>query len=111
IRGQISAISDAASLEPSIAGPKLELTTSRDFVPWLAERRASLAFTTYQAGQLFVLGVSPEGRLSVVEGSFERWMGRAGTAQTLGMSAHYQLWRFENALEPGQTHDGHDRLY
>jgi uncharacterized protein (TIGR03032 family) len=27
------------------------------------------------------------------------------------MSSLFQLWRFENALEPGQTTDGYDRLY
>ena len=31
--------------------------------------------------------------------------------QTLWMSSLFQLWRFENALEPGQTADGYDRLY
>ena len=27
------------------------------------------------------------------------------------MSSLYQLWRFENVLETGQSHDGFDRLY
>ena len=27
------------------------------------------------------------------------------------MSSLYQLWRFENTLEPGQVHDGYDALY
>jgi uncharacterized protein (TIGR03032 family) len=27
------------------------------------------------------------------------------------MTSLYQLWRFENSLEPGQVHEGYDRLY
>jgi uncharacterized protein (TIGR03032 family) len=33
------------------------------------------------------------------------------TPQTFWLSSLYQLWRFENALEAGQTHQGYDRLY
>ena len=56
--------------EPSIVSgnePKFELLTSRQFTAWLAEQRASLAFTTYQAGKLFLVGLQPSGRLSVLE--------------------------------------------
>ena len=51
------------------------------------------------------------GRLSVFERTFNRCMGLWGDAQTLYISTLYQLWRFENALEVVQTHDGYDRLY
>ena len=44
--------------------PKLELTGSRLFTAWLAQARASLAFTTYQAGKLFLIGLKSDGRLS-----------------------------------------------
>ena len=93
------------------AQPGLAITSSRHFIAWLAGKTASLAFTTYQAGKLFLIGLKPDGRLSVFERSFERCMGLAGDGQTLWMSSLYQLWRFENVLEAGQTHDGHDRLY
>jgi uncharacterized protein (TIGR03032 family) len=89
----------------------LVISTSRHFEAWLAERRTSLAFTTYQAGKLFLLGLGPDGRLSVFERSFERCMGLAATPQTLWMSSVYQLWRFENVIEDGGQHDGFDRLY
>jgi uncharacterized protein (TIGR03032 family) len=82
-------------------GADLVLSTSRHFLSWLAARNASLAFTTYQAGKLFLIGLKPDGALSVFERSFERCMGLAGNGQTLWMSSLYQLWRFENALEPG----------
>ena len=93
------------------AAPKLELMPSRQFPEWLAERRMSLAFTTYQAGKLFLIGLQPNGRLAVFERTFNRCMGLAATERTLWMSSLYQLWRFENALPPGEQHNGYDRLY
>ena len=71
----------------------------------MAEQQVSLAFTTYQAGKLFLLGLQPNGRLSVFERSFSRSMGLWGDGQTLWMSSLFQLWRFENTLESGQTID------
>ena len=93
------------------ATPKFELTSSRQFPEWMAEQRLSLAFTTYQAGKLFLLGLNANGRLSVFERTFNRCMGLAGDGQTLWMSTLYQLWRLENALAPGQTAEGYDRFY
>jgi uncharacterized protein (TIGR03032 family) len=91
--------------------PELELTGSRQLTSWLIEQRASLAFTTYQSGKLFLIGMQENGRLSVFERTFNRCMGLWGDGQTLYMSSLYQLWRFENTLEAGQAHDGYDRLY
>lgn len=93
------------------AKPELELMGSRQFNSWLAEQKIALAFTTYQAGKLFLIGLQPDGRLSVFERTFNRCMGLHASAQTLYMSSLYQLWRFENSLEPGQEHEGYDRLY
>ena len=111
-----------------MSAPKLEIAGSRNFAAWLREQRVSLAFTTYQTGKLFLIGLRPDGKLSIFERTFERCMGLAvagaaerGTqsarngnagAQTLWMSSVYQLWRFENALPRGQrTPEGYDRLY
>lgn len=77
----------------------------------MAEHNLSLACTTYQAGKLFLLGLQPDGRLSVFERTFNRCMGLCATDQTLWMSSLYQLWRFENALPSGRVHQGYDRLY
>lgn len=93
------------------AEPKVDITTSRQFAEWMAEHRLSLAFTTYQAGKLFLIGLNPKGRLSVFERTFNRCMGLAGDGQTLWMSTLYQLWRLENALAPGETAEGYDRFY
>src|SRR5262245_10449038 len=93
------------------AEPKLVVDASRQVPAWLAEQRASLAFTTYQSGKLFLIGLKPDGKLSVHERTFNRCMGLCGDGQTLWMTSLYQLWRFENALGSGELHQGHDRLY
>src|SRR5687768_3078860 len=73
--------------------PRLELTGSRLFTAWLAGAKASLAFTTYQAGKLFLIGLRPDGRLSIFERSFPRCMGLgSGPGGTIWMSSLYQLW-------------------
>jgi uncharacterized protein (TIGR03032 family) len=49
----------------------------------------------------------------VFERTFARCMGIGLDPQTqaLWVANLYQIWRFENALKPGQTHQGYDRLY
>ncbi|MCA9146924.1 MAG: TIGR03032 family protein [Planctomycetaceae bacterium] len=92
--------------------PQLEITCSRQFPEWMAERRVSLAFTTYQTGKLFLIGLQGNGRLSIFERTFNRCMGLYGDGQTLWMSTLYQLWRLENVVESGQVvNEGYDRLY
>lgn len=94
-----------------MAAPTFEFLASRQFTAWLAEQRASLALTTYQAGKLFLLGLNPDGRLSVFNRTFARCMGLYATPSTLWMSSLYQLWRFENTLEPDRSYQGFDRLF
>ena len=91
--------------------PALEINASRQFTNWLHEQRLSLGFTTYQAGKLFLLGLQPNGRLSVFERTFNRCLGLWSDGQTMWMSSLYQLWRFENVLERDQSASGYDRLY
>ena len=84
---------------------------SRQFPEWLAENRLSLCFSTYQAGKLFFIGLQPNGRLSVFERTFNRSMGLWSDGATIWMTSLYQLWRFDNALQAGEMHQGYDRLY
>jgi uncharacterized protein (TIGR03032 family) len=91
--------------------PQLELTGSRLFTVWLTGQKASLAFTTYQAGKLFMIGLKPDGSLSVFERTFDRCMGIGVQGRQLWMSSLYQLWRFENFLDPGEQQNGYDAVY
>ena len=93
---------------------KFALTTSRGFTSWLARAGGSLAFTTYQAGKLFLLGLKADGTQSVHERTFARCMGLGVStdARTLLLATHYQLMRFDNLLPPGAaTADGSDACY
>ncbi len=99
-----------ASAPPSEA-PWLEVLSDRHLSAWLGTHNVSLVFTTYQTGKVFFIGRQPDGRLAVFERTMNRCMGLWAGGQTLWLSTLYQIWRFENALPPGQLHEGHDRLY
>lgn len=97
--------------------PSLEINHSADFSSWLHDCGSGLAFTTYQAGKVFLLGTRPDRKLSVFERTLERCMGMFTTANSMIISDRNQIYRFENALADGElakgelASDGYDRLY
>lgn len=93
------------------APPALEISTSRQFLPWMAEQKLAIALTTYQIGKLCLLGLKPTHELSVFERSFNRCMGLCPTPNGFYLSSLYQVWRFENIFTTGQQQDGYDRLF
>jgi uncharacterized protein (TIGR03032 family) len=100
--------------ESSARFEKFALTTSRHFAQWLAASGGGIAFTTYQAGKLFLLGIKQDGRLSVFERTFPRSMGLAVSEDgaSLALATQYQIHRFDNVLPPGQVNpDGYDAVY
>ena len=102
----------AGQAEETEPGPaRFELTTSRQFESWLAETGASLAFTTYQAGMVFFLGLDARGRLSVFNRLLRRCMGMTAAGRSLYVSTLYEILRFENALAPGQASEGYDAVF
>ena len=104
-------ISNQTASNSVLTTPSLEFSASRQFNSWLQEQNLSLAFTTYQAGKAFFIGLQPNGKLSIFERSFDRCMGLYATKNTLYLSSLYQIWRFENPLQAGQTNNGYDALY
>ena len=93
---------------------KFALSTSRHFPEWLASTGGGIAFTTYQAGKLFLLGVKPDGKLSVFERTFPRCMGIAVSddGRGLALATQYQIQRFDNVLPAGQADkSGFDAVY
>ncbi len=84
---------------------------SRLFVSWLNEQKAGLAFSTYQAGKLFFVGLNAQGELAIFNRTLARVMGLAVHQQSLWVATLWQLWRFENALQPGQSKGANDRWY
>lgn len=47
----------AKQAAPAAKTGKIEIMASRQFTNWLADQNASLAFTTYQVGKVFLLGL------------------------------------------------------
>lgn len=91
--------------------PLLEMQGTRLFANWLASTGSSIALTTYQAGKIFLIGLQQDGNLSVFERTFERTMGLGVTPTGFWVSSLYQMWRFENFLEPKTMHEGYDALF
>ncbi len=91
--------------------PKFEILSSRNFLSWLISHRTSIAFTTYQIGKIFMIGLNPDRKLHLSERTFNRSMGIAIDGDTLWMSSQFQVWRFENSLLPGQLYNGYDKVY
>ncbi len=96
---------------PEQAAVTPAVLASRDLPQWLAATGCSLAFTTYQTGKLFLMGVRPDGALSVFERTFERAMGLWAEDRRLLLGGAFQVWRFEDVLDTGAMHDGYDALY
>jgi uncharacterized protein (TIGR03032 family) len=101
------------SIEPDVQKTELDfkVSCSRHFAGWLEQEGVSLTFSTYQTGELFLIGRNPTGELSIFERRFDRCMGLWTNGQTLWLASRYQLWRLENTLDEGQTEDGYDRLF
>lgn len=95
----------------STAPPAIEITTSRQFLSWLAEQNLSIVFTTYQGGLVFLVGLQSDGKLSVFQRKFERCMGLAVAENGFYLSSITNIWRFHNIAPPGQLHNGYDAAF
>ena len=100
----------AADANPAPDAARI-LMTSPGFAEWLGEISAGLAFTTYQAGRLFLVGLGRGGGVAANERLFERCQGMWTNGETLWLSSTYQLWQLRNIVPPGQIRaDGADRM-
>jgi Domain of unknown function (DUF4915) len=96
----------AAPLQQS--APKNEIgptkiSVSRGLADWLRSNRMSFAFTSYQTGQLFLVGVLPNGTVSFNQQNFTRAMGVSYQPGRLYLGSLHQVWRLENMLRPGEV--------
>ena len=78
--------------------PEFALNLSRGLPEWLARQNASLAFTTYQIGRLFLLGTQADGKFWIFNRKIGRCLGMAANETGLWVSADVQFVRYENAL-------------
>jgi uncharacterized protein (TIGR03032 family) len=90
----------------------MSFSHSRQLVDWMHQEAVSIAFTSYQTGRLFLVGVDKNRKLSMVQRAFTRAMGLNASDQHLYIADLYQLWRFDNVLSRGEIYNGEfDRLY
>ncbi|MBC9035167.1 TIGR03032 family protein [Sphingomonas sp. JC676] len=90
----------AESAQPKPGATNIQV--SRGFNGWLRSHRLSLAFTSYQTGQLFLVGSHPNGTVSFNQQNFSRAMGVCWKPGRLYLGSLFQLWRLENMLRPGE---------
>lgn len=97
-------------IEPVSQSPQaaLALSSSRNFPEWLASTGCSLAFSTYQAGKLFFIGVKKDNQLSIYERNFARCMGLgvAAGGRSLLVATEYQIVRLDNVVPAGTAVEG-----
>ena len=92
--------------EAGARSPDTHISVSPGLSDLLATLRGSLALTSYETGQLILIGRKPDGGLHFTHQTFDRAMGLAWRDNRLLLAARTQLWRFENLLEAGETGDG-----
>lgn len=104
---------ESASGTESAPRPALQfnISCSHHFAEWLGEVNVSLAMSTYQTGELFLIGRGAQGELSIFERRFNRCMGLWSDGQTLWLASQFQLWRMENMLKPHELDNGFDRVF
>ena len=106
---QCTPADDSAAPAPLAAVPFHYVQTD-SFVALLAELRASLVVSTYQANKLLVARAQGPG-LSTLVRTFERPMGIAADARRLAVGTRNQIWMLRNApdiaarVEPVGMHD------
>ena len=93
-----------APSQESATAPSADYSLSGGLVGRLAGMKASLAFTSYQSGSLYMLGVGPKGGAQLHQSGMPKPMGLAHDlcAGGLVLSTGAQIMRFANVLEPDQ---------
>ncbi len=105
-------VTRGAAAPPSLAEDQTQITCSRSFATWLAQHRVGLAFSSYQSGQLFLVGQFGNDNLSFHQRNFVRAMGLAPRGDELYLASLNQIWRFANVLGPDErANQNFDRLY
>lgn len=90
---------------PDYDPSETQISITTGLAGWMLANKVSLAFTSYQTGQLILAGVAPDGRISFNEQNYARAMGLYYHARQLHVGSMFQIWRLENMLKPGQFAD------
>jgi uncharacterized protein (TIGR03032 family) len=89
----------------------VSFTTSRGISDFLGTLRISIAISTYQTGNLFLIGPDKNDSLFVSPLKIERAMGLCSLENSLFVVGRKQVWRFNNILPKGTPYEGKDRIF
>lgn len=91
---------------------KTDISFSAGLKAFLETNGISLAFTSYQSGNLYLFGAGNDGKLAMHQAAYPQAMGVVGDAHRIYLASHSQIVRLENVLAPGQiANKKHDKLY
>lgn len=89
-----------------------KIECSRGLADWLVMNNVGLAFTSYQTGQLFLIGALPDKRISIHQRNFVRAMGLISQPDRVYVASIEAVWRLENILRRTERANQHfDRLF
>jgi uncharacterized protein (TIGR03032 family) len=116
---EIASVANQSGAQPApgAGGSAQQLYTtkiecSRGLADWLIMNNVSLAFTSYQTGQLFLVGVMPDRRISIQQRNFIRAMGVVGQPDRVYVAGVEAVWRLENILRRTEVaNQFFDRLF
>jgi len=90
--------------------PPFTIHATRNFTQFLTEQKISVAFTTYQANKMFLIGTSAN-QLKIEERTFERSMGMAFHEDSLYLGTAYQIWKLQNYIDNDEITAANDKVY
>jgi uncharacterized protein (TIGR03032 family) len=89
-----------------------KIECSRGLADWLIMNNVSLGFSSYQTGQLFLVGVMRDKRISIHQRNFVRAMGLISQPDRIYVAGLEAVWRMENILLRTEIANQHfDRLF
>lgn len=86
-------------------------TTSAGCSNFLMGLRSSVIVSTYQTGNVFLIGPSENDTLAISPIQLAKAMGLFYHSGSLWIGGHKSIYRFNNILPNGVVHEGHDRIF
>ena len=94
------------------APQRTDISFSGNLYGFLASRNISLAFTSYQTGNLYILGHGRDKKLSLHQARYPQAMGVVGDGARLYLASLNQIVRMENVIGPNQiANEKFDKVY
>ncbi len=96
----VEAVVAEVEAQPTPPVPKVDYSLSAGLVSRLLRMNVSIAFTSYQSGLLYMLGVLPNGGAHLHQSVVQKPMGLSRSKDgKLVLAAGYQIIEFENVLQ------------